>query len=326
MLGKYENTDRMIKEPSLEPVDVILPTLDAEPYLENCLDSLYREVPVNRVIVVDGGSKDKTIEIIKKYPRMEIHIRPDMRTTGKAYEFMLGRAATPWILFLDADITFPEGWYNDMIKHKKKYDFFGCKRIMRYEFFRVEPTSIDNSKRPMGAPWLAKKECFKNFHVDDDYAWRMVDILAKQVAEKSGYTFGKIDTTYHFHNTTENLMYESDKEKRGSRLIFNTPVVEITDIKNWEKRIENTCMATVKYLDPSFYPDLDNDNHLFLNLMKLNQDWIKNTNIKWYNELQKFKKKKYRKLKAKFFIFNTFNFFKKKFVKLFNGVMVNLEK
>ena len=87
MLGKYENVDRRIREPNLEPIDVVMYTLDAEIYLEKCLDSAYREVPVDKVIVVDGGSKDKTLDILNKYPRMEIHVRPDIRTTGKCHEF-----------------------------------------------------------------------------------------------------------------------------------------------------------------------------------------------------------------------------------------------
>jgi len=79
MLGKYENIDRKVKEPSLEPVDVLLFTLDAEIYLEKCLDSLYREIPVNKIIALDGGSKDRTIEILKKYPPCKTRYKDDWK-------------------------------------------------------------------------------------------------------------------------------------------------------------------------------------------------------------------------------------------------------
>ena len=284
MLGKYENIDRRVREPDLEPVDVILPTLDAEIYLERCLDSLYREVPVNKVIVVDGGSKDKTVEILKQYPRMEIHIRPDFRTTGKCYEYQILQATTPWIVFIDADIELPAGWYDEMVKHEGKYDFFGCKRIMHYEFNRVDPTSLDINKRPMGAPWLARRDSFKNYHVDDDYMVRATDMLMRQVAEKDGYKFGKIAGTYHYHHTTDNLLYESDKEKRGSRLVFEEPKTEILDEQNWEKRLDDFRRAVVKYLDPEFiYPR--GDTTLLSSLIALDPEWIKRTNIKWYEAL-----------------------------------------
>lgn len=44
MLGKYENIDRRVKEPDLEPIDAIMLTLDAEKYLEKTLDATYHEL------------------------------------------------------------------------------------------------------------------------------------------------------------------------------------------------------------------------------------------------------------------------------------------
>jgi len=290
MIGIYENIDRRIKEPNLEPVDVLLFTLDAETYLEKCLDSVYREIPVNKVIVLDGGSKDKTMEILRKYPRMEIHVRPDIRTTGKGCEFSLARASTPWIVFMDADIELPPGWYDEMLKYRDRYDFFGCKRIMHYEFHRVDPTSIDLNQRPMGAPWLARADCLRNYHVDDDYMWRATDLLLRQVVEKDGYRFGKVATTYHYHHTTDKPMYESDVAKRGSRLVFEEPKMEILDKANWEKRLDNWRRAIVKYIDPDFiYPRVDDE--LLSQLQRLDIEWVKKTNIEWYNRLKEYRKR-----------------------------------
>jgi glycosyltransferase involved in cell wall biosynthesis len=290
MIGKYENRDRRIEEPNLEPVDILLLTLDAEIYLEKCLDTVYREIPVSKILVVDGGSKDKTLEILRKYPRVEIHERPDIRTTGKGYEFLLARATTPWIVFMDADIELPQGWYDEMLKYRDRYDFFGCKRILHYEFYRVDPTSLDLNQRPMGAPWLARLDCLKNYHVDDDYMWRATDILLRQVVEKDGYKFGKISTTYHYHHTTDSQMYESDKEKRGSLLVFEEPKMEILNKANWEKRQDDFRKAVIKYLDPEFvYPR--GDEETLRTLTKLDTEWVKKTSIKWYKVLEEYKTK-----------------------------------
>lgn len=307
MLGKYENVDRRIKEPNLEPLDVLLFTLDAEMYLEKCLDTVYREIPVNRIITLDGGSKDKTVEILNKYPRMEVHIRPDIRTTGKGCEFSLTRAITPWVVFMDADIELPESWYDEMLKYRDRYDFFGCKRIMHYEFYRVDPTSIDTNKRPMGAPWLARLDSLKNYHVDDDYMWRATDILLRQVVEKNGYKFGKVSTTYHYHHTTDNPMYESDAEKRGSRLVFEEPKMEILDKVNWRKRQDDFRKAVVKYLDPDFvYPR--KDVGLFLALLKLDGKWVKETNMKWYRVLSDYRRKTFLKGRPRVIAMHTVQF------------------
>ena len=110
MLGEYENTDRLHAEPEIEPVDALMLTLDAEKYLEKTLDAAYREAPISRFFVIDGGSQDRTLEILKQYPRMEIHVRPDIRTTGKGLELLLEMATTPWVLFVDCGKVPAEGW------------------------------------------------------------------------------------------------------------------------------------------------------------------------------------------------------------------------
>ena len=80
--------DRKEKQPELESIDVLMLTLDEETFIERCLHSIYREIPVRRLIVCDGGSKDNTIEVLKNFPRVELHVRPDIRTTAKILEFL----------------------------------------------------------------------------------------------------------------------------------------------------------------------------------------------------------------------------------------------
>jgi glycosyltransferase involved in cell wall biosynthesis len=51
-------------------VSVIIPTLNRAPYLERCLTSVFREMegyPNTEIIVIDGGSTDGSVDILKKY-------------------------------------------------------------------------------------------------------------------------------------------------------------------------------------------------------------------------------------------------------------------
>jgi len=325
MLGKYENIDRRIKEPKLEPVDAIMLTLDAEDYLEKTLDATYREVPIKNLYVVDGGSKDKTIEILKKYPRMKIYIKPEIRTTGKGCEFLFSKVTTNWMLLVDCAKVPGVGWYDEMLKYQDKYDFYGSKRIVHYEFEKEDPTTTDISKRPLGAPWLIKKEAVRNYHVNDDYAWREVDILIRQTAEKNGYKYGAVPSAHHVCYITDGEKYKSDEGKQSFRMIFKEPELEITNLKNWEKRQENARKATVKYLDPESSPYLRNDG-LFLSLMKLDMNWVKKTNMKWHNEIKEFKKKRYRKIKLAITMYKTYRFLTKKIEKMIDKVIENYKK
>lgn len=50
-------------------LSVIIPTFDDELTIEKTLDALSRLVNVDEIIIVDGGSVDKTIKIVESYPK-----------------------------------------------------------------------------------------------------------------------------------------------------------------------------------------------------------------------------------------------------------------
>ncbi len=49
-------------------LSVIVPTLNEEKAVKKMLDALSRLINVDEIIIVDGGSADKTLEIIENYP------------------------------------------------------------------------------------------------------------------------------------------------------------------------------------------------------------------------------------------------------------------
>ena len=48
-------------------VDVVLLTKNSERMLRECLESVYRNVPVGQLIVVDGHSDDGTVAILNMF-------------------------------------------------------------------------------------------------------------------------------------------------------------------------------------------------------------------------------------------------------------------
>lgn len=295
MLDSYKNIDRFKEKPNSESVDAIMTTLDGEKYLEKTLDAMFEEVPIKQLFVIDGGSKDKTIDILKKYPRVSIEVFPEL-TLGKCWEMLINHISTPWFVFIDCAKIPTKGWYDEMIKYKDKYDYFGSKRIVHYEFEREDPTTTDLKKRPLGGPWIIRKEAVKNYHVDNDYAWRIIDVILRDVVEKNGYTYGAVSTTYHTCYMTEGERYTSDEKKKGTALIFKTPYLKVYDKKNMDTRLEITAKAIVKYIDPEISSYFCTD-HTFLMVSRLDQKWIESTNPKWLEALHHWKRTKYIKAK-----------------------------
>jgi len=297
MLGSFENIDRRIIEPSLEPVDAVMCTLDAEQYLEKTLDAVYREIPIGNFLVIDGGSSDRTVELLNQYPRMEVTVAPDIKTTGKGLEVLFKKVSTDWCIFVD-NAKIPDiGWYDEMCKNKHKYDFFGSKRIVHYEFEREDATTTDLDKRPLGGPWLIKRSFVKDCHVDDDYMWRVVDLWLRQEVENKGGKYGYSETAQHHCFISEQEKYKSNPGKSGVKLAFKKPVVEVKDKANYQRWLDMTSKAIVKYLEPGscryFLDDV-----VFMKLSKLDQEWVKKTNFVWYAEIQRWKRRSWLKAVA----------------------------
>ncbi|MCD6095135.1 MAG: glycosyltransferase family 2 protein [Thermoprotei archaeon] len=91
-------------------VDVVLLTKNSnKPVLRLVLESLYKNVNVNRLIVVDGGSTDGTVELLSKYPRVEIHYDAN-GTRATSREIGIKCVETEWFLFLDSDVVLCKNW------------------------------------------------------------------------------------------------------------------------------------------------------------------------------------------------------------------------
>ena len=93
-------------------VGVIVPVLDEIERLAPCLEGLIAAGPeVAKIIVVDGGSRDGTPELVRSFekrdPRVElIETIPCDGENGKVHGLVTGlrELETPWVLIIDADV------------------------------------------------------------------------------------------------------------------------------------------------------------------------------------------------------------------------------
>lgn len=94
-------------------VDVVVLTKNSERTLRKCLSSIYNYVPVNRLIVVDGYSTDKTLKIIRKFNKKHhnVVLLNEKGTRGRARQKAIEAVKTEWFMFVDSDVTLCKGWF-----------------------------------------------------------------------------------------------------------------------------------------------------------------------------------------------------------------------
>jgi glycosyltransferase involved in cell wall biosynthesis len=98
------------------PISVIIPVKNMEGTIEECVISVQRNNPAE-IIVVDGNSTDRTVEIARKYTQ-KIYCDGGK---GYSYALQLGaeQATQEYIAYVDADIVLPPGTLATMLAELK---------------------------------------------------------------------------------------------------------------------------------------------------------------------------------------------------------------
>lgn len=116
---------------------VIVPVYNAETTLRRCVDSVLREGDRDlELILVDDGSTDGSAGICKEYEANFEQVKYICKQNGgvsSARNVGLAAAEGEWILFLDSDDSFLEGWLASVRKAVGEYsaDLIQFSRVIR---------------------------------------------------------------------------------------------------------------------------------------------------------------------------------------------------
>lgn len=107
-------------------VDVVMLTKNSDELLERCLDSIYENVPVNNLIVVDSYSTDHTVRILEKYKEKHGNVKIffDEGTRAQCRELGINKVSTEWFMFVDSDVILCKDWFK--IAWSQIDDDVGC--------------------------------------------------------------------------------------------------------------------------------------------------------------------------------------------------------
>ena len=111
---------------NFDNVSVIVPVLNEEKYINGCLDSLLKQdYPKENleIILVDGNSNDKTVEIIKKYIQKYDFIKlvnNPKKTVQHAMNIGIKNAVGKYVVRMDAHAEYSSDYISKCIEYLKK--------------------------------------------------------------------------------------------------------------------------------------------------------------------------------------------------------------
>jgi len=104
---------------------IIIPTYNSELKLKECLDSIFDlDYPNHKVVIVDGHSTDKTLEIAHKYD-VEI-LFEDVGNRSGACNVAIEKYREKYIAFTDADCIVDKNWLKELYNTMKIDPKIGC--------------------------------------------------------------------------------------------------------------------------------------------------------------------------------------------------------
>jgi rhamnosyltransferase len=222
-------------------VSVIIRTKNEAKFIGRVLKCLYDQTFKNfEVIVIDSGSSDKTVEIVKKFPIELIQIKPEEFGYSSTLNLGINKARGEFICIMSGhSIPFSNRWLSSGVAVLREKDVAGVSGnysdfILGYAWlpfakFALSLQKFNEPTRNDYNPWftntnsLIKRSCWEKYHFDEklkyceDYDW------AKEMLSR-GFNIVKLRDFSVFH----------------SHLLLGRPVYwqMVPTWKKWEKIIE----------------------------------------------------------------------------------------
>jgi glycosyltransferase involved in cell wall biosynthesis len=98
----------------LSKIDVTVATKNNETTLARCLTAIRENIPVNHLVVVDGGSTDRTLDIARRF---KARIVTERGLLGRVRYRQGEECRTDWVAFVDSDVYVYPTWWIAMSRH-----------------------------------------------------------------------------------------------------------------------------------------------------------------------------------------------------------------
>ena len=195
-------------------ISVIIPFHNVELYIEECLDSVFRQTGVSiEVILINDGSTDNTATIVDRYKKehdnMLVYEIPQ-NGPGYARNYGVRHARGDYIAFLDADDKLVAGMYRRMIRAAKNHDAevsmcnatrFNSQRRFFSDIHEAAYNEYDLCTHITQTPCL----------IYDTTSWNK--LIKRDFYEKNGFRFPE-------HVVYEDISFNADVHMKCNRVVM----------------------------------------------------------------------------------------------------------
>lgn len=266
------------QDDSARAVDVIVPVIHTNELWRANLLSFYREVPIHKLIIGDGGCIDDSINNAREFPRVQVLDHREYKSLGYSIRKMIEAVETDWFIYVHSDAYLPLGWFDAMHNRQSDYDWFGCpmQHTVMVEY------NMDYGDRPWAGSQMGRKRAFEAGlkHIDDDYVYRQEDFIFAEIVKNAGYREGKVADTFHYHQT---IRKPSPWERKVKSVNLQVEMGRDEEVR--------AAMMQVKGLVKYLVPDVKHVPGIVANVDRLQElgemewgeftQWVKQTNPNW---------------------------------------------
>ena len=263
-------------------ISIIIPVYNAEKYLAQCLDSMWKQTEKHiEVIAVDDGSKDKSLEILKreeaKHSQLKVY-QIENSGPGAARQHGLNHASGKYIMFCDADDYYLPEMCEKMLKAMEmtKADWGICDAIIEnhsvksdvkakelFFFKKYTDKDIPDSGKVLWCHIL-RKRIIDKYHITFPvfYYGEDISFIIKYVCASRSYFYLKEQIYFHTDNDTS-IMAKIKSIENTEKLIDSIQVYfEVAEFlkkyRFWNKqqkyfyaRLESALIVIINCLQKS---------------------------------------------------------------------------
>lgn len=117
-------------------ISVIIPIYNAETYVSRCIESVLDQTYCNwQMILVDDGSKDKSLEICQKYADADDRIsviHQENAGPGIARNTGIAKASGNYVVFIDSDDYIEKDYFLLLSEHDEDVIFINVRDVDEY--------------------------------------------------------------------------------------------------------------------------------------------------------------------------------------------------